>query len=282
MKVAVTYEDGNVFQHFGRTQSFKIYEVEDKQIVSSEVIGNDGAGHEALADVLRTRGIDVLICGGLGEGAKAALAAVGVEVISGAQGDADEAVRAYLNGTLESQGVNCDHHDHEENHGCGEDCGSDCGSDCGGCPNHMPAIEGPNVGKLCKVHYKGTFNDGAQFDSSYDRGEPLEFICGVGQMIHGFDKAVAVMAVGDTVNVHLMPAEAYGEYNPDLLITAEISKMRGSEKLNVGDQVALRNPRGQRFPVTVTEKTDTTITFDANHEMAGKELNFQIELVSAE
>ena len=71
-------------------------------------------------------------------------------------------------------------------------------------------ITGPNVGKTCRTHYRGTFNDGTQFDSSYDRGEPLEFICGAGQMIKGFDAAVADMEVGEIKEVHLMPEEAYG------------------------------------------------------------------------
>ena len=81
---------------------------------------------------------------------------------------------------------------------------------CGGCGGHKSDITGPNVGKTCRTHYKGTFNDGTQFDSSYDRGEPLEFICGAGQMIKGFDAAVANMEVGEIKEVHLMPEEAYG------------------------------------------------------------------------
>ena len=89
MKIAVTYENGNVFQHFGRTESFKVYEVEDNKIVSGKVIGNDGLGHEALAGLLADKAIDVLICGGLGQGAQNALAAAGVEVVAGASGDAD-------------------------------------------------------------------------------------------------------------------------------------------------------------------------------------------------
>ena len=72
------------------------------------------------------------------------------------------------------------------------------------------AITGRNVGKTCRTHYKGTFNDGTQFDSSYDRGEPLEFVCGAGQMIQGFDAAVADMEVGEVKEIHLMPEEAYG------------------------------------------------------------------------
>ena len=111
------------------------------------------------------------------------------------------------------------------------------------------------------------------------RGEPLEFVCGAGQMIHGYDKAVATMEVGQTINIHLMPEEAYGMPDPRAIFTLEIAQLPGSEDLEVGAHAYLTNQYGQPFPVTVTEKTETNITFDANHEMAGKELNFQIELV---
>lgn len=278
MKVAVTYDNGEIFQHFGRTEEFKVYEVEDGKVILSEVIGSDGAGHEALAGVLSGQNIDVLICGGMGSGAQMALAEAGIEVISGASGSADDAVNAYLAGELESSGVNCNHHDNEEGHSCGGGCGT-CG---GGCGAHEPTIEGKNVGKKVKAHYQGTFNDGSQFDSSYDRGEPLEFVCGAGMMIKGFDKAVANMEVGDIVNVHLMPEEAYGESDPQAIIKVEISEMPGSEELSVGNRVYLTNMFGQQFPVTVIEKTEEFITFDANHEMAGKELNFKIELLAVE
>ena len=143
----------------------------------------------------------------------------------------------------------------------------------------MSEITGRNVGKTCRTHYKGTFNDGTQFDSSYDRGEPLEFICGAGQMIKGFDAAVANMEVGQVVDVHLMPEEAYGMPNPDAIFTLEIEQLPGAEDLTVGQQVYLSNQYGQPFPVKVNAKDEKTITFDANHEMAGKELNFRIELV---
>ena len=140
-------------------------------------------------------------------------------------------------------------------------------------------MEGKNVGKTCRTHYKGTFNDGTQFDSSYDRGEPLEFVCGAGMMIAGFDKAVANMEVGEIVDIHLEPSEAYGEADPEAIFTVELSQMPGADELSEGEQVFLQNAYGQPFMVKVVEKTDTTITFDANHEMAGKELNFKIELV---
>lgn len=287
MKIAVTYDQGNVFQHFGKTEFFKVYDVENGQVVSSEVISSNGTGHGALAGLLAGQAVDVLICGGIGGGAQAALAQAGVELCAGAQGNTDEVVEAYLKGELVSTGANCDHHhegghscgSHEDGHSCGghEDghsCGG-CGSACGG----RPALTGPNVGKTCRTHYKGTFNDGTQFDSSYDRGEPLEFVCGAGQMIRGFDAAVATMEVGQVVEVHLMPEEAYGMPDPNAIFTVEIAQLPGSENLEAGQQVYLTNQYGQPFPVKVTAKDATTITFDANHEMAGKELNFTIELV---
>ena len=279
MKIAVTYDNGNVFQHFGKTENFKVYEVEDNKVVSSEVIGSNGTGHGALAGLLAEQGIDVLICGGIGGGAQTALAEAGIQLCSGAQGNTDEVVEAYLKGELESAGTTCDHH-HEEGHSCGNhEEGESCGSSCGGCGSHKPAFSGPNVGKTCRTHYKGTFNDGTQFDSSYDRGEPLEFTCGAGMMIQGFDKAVATMNVGDVIDVHLMPEEAYGEADPRAFITLPISELPGAEELKVDDKVYLQNMYGQPFPARVAALTDTEITFDANHEMAGKELNFRIELV---
>ena len=295
MKIAVTYDNGEIFQHFGKTENFKVYEVEDNKVVSSEVIGSNGTGHGALAGLLAEQGVNVLICGGIGGGAQTALTEAGIEMVAGAQGNTDDVVEAYLKGELVSTGANCDHHHHEEGHSC---CGQheetateeasaeeehSCGGHCSGCSGcggaHVPDFEGPNVGKTCRTHYRGTFDDGTQFDSSYDRGEPLEFVCGAGQMIHGYDKAVATMEVGQTINIHLMPEEAYGMPDPRAIFTLEIAQLPGSEDLEVGAHAYLTNQYGQPFPVTVTEKTETNITFDANHEMAGKELNFQIELV---
>ena len=297
MKIAVTYDNGNIFQHFGRTEQFKVYEVEDNKIVSSEVVGSDGIGHGALAGLLAGHDIKVLICGGLGGGAMNALMNAGIEVCAGASGSADEAVEAYLKGELVNTGANCDHHHHGEDHECcgghdhGEDhecCGGhdhheggeDHGCCCGGGPRYT--MEGRNVGKNVRVHYKGTFDDGTQFDSSYDRGEPLAFVCGTGMMIRGFDKAVAEMEVGQVVDIHLMPEEAYGEADPEAIVTIGIEQLPGSENLSVGDRVMLRSINGQPFPVTVTAKDDTHITLDANHEMAGKELNFRIELLEVQ
>lgn len=284
MKIAVTYDNGNIFQHFGRTEFFKVYEIEDNKVISSDVIGSNGIGHGALAGLLSDQSVNVLICGGIGGGAQAALAEAGVELCAGAEGDADQAVEAYLKGELISTGANCDHHHHEDGHSCGDhedghSCGGGCGESCGGGCGSQLTLTGRNVGKTCRTHYRGTFNDGTQFDSSYDRGEPLEFVCGAGQMIRGFDAAVADMEVGQIVDVHLMPEEAYGMPDPNAIFTIEIAQLPGSEELEAGQQVYLTNQYGQPFPVKVTAKDEKTITFDANHEMAGKELNFRIELV---
>ena len=299
MKIAVTYEQGQVFQHFGHTEQFKLYEVEDGKVISSALMDSNGSGHGALAALLADSAVDVLICGGIGGGAQAALAERGIELCAGASGDADEAVAAYLRGELINTGANCDHHEHHgeghscgdhgcgghEDHGCGGHEEGGCGEHeeggcggCGGC-HGAPAFEGRNVGKRVRTHYRGTFNDGAQFDSSYDRGEPLEFICGAGMMIPGFDRAVADMEPGETKQIHLLPEEAYGEADPRLIFPFEIAQLPGAETLSVGDQVYLQSPEGQAFPVKVVVKTDSVITLDANHEMAGKELNFTIELV---
>lgn len=136
-----------------------------------------------------------------------------------------------------------------------------------------------NVNKTCRVHYTGTFNDGTKFDSSYDRGQPLEFVCGAGMMIKGFDDAVQDMEVGQIVDVHLMPEEAYGMPDPQKIFTVSLEQLPGAEDLEAGQQVYLSNAMGQPFPVKVVNRDEKTITFDANHEMAGKELNFKIELV---
>jgi FKBP-type peptidyl-prolyl cis-trans isomerase 2 len=274
MRIAVTYENGQVFQHFGHTEEFKIYEIEDGKVISTEIIGSNGSGHSALAALLDERKIDVLICGGIGGGAQAALAERGIELCAGADGNADQAVEAYLRGELVNTGANCNHHGEGHSchdHGCGEhDCGN---GDC-----HAEQ-KGKNIGKTCRTHYRGTFNDGTQFDSSYDRGEPLEFVCGAGMMIKGFDAAVADMDVGQVVDIHLTPAEAYGEVDPAAIFTVETARLPGAEELTVGQRVYLQDQYGRPIPVAVAAKDEKTITFDANHEMAGKELNFRIELV---
>lgn len=124
MKIAVTYENGQIFQHFGHTEQMKIYTVENDEIVSSEVVSTNGSGHGALAGFLLAHGVEVLICGGIGGGAQMALADADIKLYGGCSGDADRAVRNYLDKTLMyNPNVKCDHHDHEHGHGCGHDCG---------------------------------------------------------------------------------------------------------------------------------------------------------------
>ena len=124
MRIAVTYDNGEVFQHFGRTERFKVYDVEDGKVLSSEVVGTNGSGHGALAGVLNTLHVDTLICGGIGGGAQTALAQAGIRLYGGVSGSADEAVNALLAGALDfNPDVRCDHHDHEhggEPHACGD------------------------------------------------------------------------------------------------------------------------------------------------------------------
>jgi len=139
-----------------------------------------------------------------------------------------------------------------------------------------------NEGKKVKVHYVGTLDDGTKFDSSRDRGEPLAFTCMAGQMIAGFDAAVRDMEVGSTVTIRLEPEDAYGPRRMDLVQTMPLAQLPGAEKLAVGQRVMLGTPTGQPLQATVTDKTDTAITFDMNHEMAGKALTFEIELLEAE
>ena len=139
-----------------------------------------------------------------------------------------------------------------------------------------------NDGKQVKVHYVGTLDDGTKFDSSRDRGEPLAFTCMAGQMIKGFDAAVREMEVGQVVNVRLEPAEAYGERDERLVQSVPVTQMPGAEDLSAGDRVMLSGPGGRPFPATVAAVENGTITFDMNHEMAGKALNFEIELLEVE
>ena len=126
MEIAVTYENGQVFQHFGHTEQFKVYEVADGKVVSSAVLPTNGSGHGALAGFLRERGVDTLICGGIGGGARTALAEAGITLYPGASGEADAQVAALLAGSLSyDPDTVCAHH---EGHGEGHDCGShSCG-----------------------------------------------------------------------------------------------------------------------------------------------------------
>ncbi len=122
MRIAVTYGNGEIFQHFGHTEQFKVYDVEDGKIVSSEIVSTNGNGHGALAGVLAALHVNVLICGGIGGGAQMALRAEGIQLFGGVSGDADKAVEEYVAGKLAyNPDVKCNHHDHDhgENHVCG-------------------------------------------------------------------------------------------------------------------------------------------------------------------
>ncbi len=129
MRIAVTYENGNIFQHFGHTQQFKVYDVQDGKILSSEVVDTNGSGHGALAGVLTALNADVLICGGIGGGAQMALAAAGIQLFGGVSGNADAAVEALVAGNLSyNPNVKCSHHG-DHHHGEGHTCGDHgCGS----------------------------------------------------------------------------------------------------------------------------------------------------------
>ena len=128
MRIAVTYEQETVGQHFGRTEQFKIYDVEDGTVKTSQIIDTNGTGHGALAGFLRAAEVETLICGGIGMGAKNAMAEVGIQLLPGVSGNADQVVSDFLAGKLDYDPyTECHHHDHE--HGEGHDCHhGDCGS----------------------------------------------------------------------------------------------------------------------------------------------------------
>lgn len=124
MKIAVTYNNGDIFQHFGHCESFKIYDIENNEIKDTEVLDSDGSGHSALADLLNNHKVDVLICGGIGGCAVAALSEYGIELYAGQQGSADDAISKYLAGELEQVSeANCSHHHEHGSHSGGHSCG---------------------------------------------------------------------------------------------------------------------------------------------------------------
>ena len=136
-----------------------------------------------------------------------------------------------------------------------------------------------NEGKKVRVHYVGTFDDGEKFDSSRDRGEPLAFTCMAGQMIPGFDAAVRDMEVGQTVNVHIPAADAYGERDDSRVAKIERAMLPGIETVPIGAYIRLQTVDGTPMPCRVVELDDVHVTLDMNHEMAGKALNFTIEML---
>lgn len=127
MKIAVTFENGQVFQHFGHTERFKVYQVENGQITLTAVVNTNGSGHGALADILKKIHVDILICGGVGGGARRALEEAGIQLYGGVTGDADQAVNAFLAGNLHyDPQAKCDHHGEHHDGECGEhSCGGE-------------------------------------------------------------------------------------------------------------------------------------------------------------
>ncbi|MBN2162078.1 MAG: peptidylprolyl isomerase [Pontiellaceae bacterium] len=134
-------------------------------------------------------------------------------------------------------------------------------------------------GQKVKIHYTGTLDDGTQFDSSVGR-DPLEFEMGAGMVIPGFEKGVADMEVGGKKNIHIPAEEAYGERREELIMQFERSQLPDDLDPQVGMGLHMQGPQGQPIPVTVTEVGDESITIDANHQLAGMNLNFELELVA--
>jgi FKBP-type peptidyl-prolyl cis-trans isomerase 2 len=134
-------------------------------------------------------------------------------------------------------------------------------------------------GQKVRAHYRGTLDDGTVFDSSYDRNEPIEFVVGVGQMIPGFDAAVLEMEVGEQKTVHIPAAQAYGERRDEAVQTVPVAYIPHAENLPVGEHIYLPLEGGQMARCKVLKVENGQATFDLNHELAGQDLTFEIELV---
>ncbi|MEI6891655.1 MAG: peptidylprolyl isomerase [Pontiella sp.] len=134
-------------------------------------------------------------------------------------------------------------------------------------------------GQQVKIHYTGTLEDGKQFDSSAGR-DPLEFEMGAGMVIPGFEKGVADMAVGEKKNIYIPVAEAYGEVREELLMAFERAQLPDDLEPEIGMMLQMQGPQGQPMPVTITAVDDEKVTLDANHQLAGQNLNFELELIS--
>jgi peptidylprolyl isomerase len=132
-------------------------------------------------------------------------------------------------------------------------------------------------GDTIKVHYKGTLNDGTLFDSSEGR-EPLEFEVGSGMVIKGFDDGVMGMKIGDKKTINIPAAEAYGESSPEMIFDFERAEIPAEIPLEVGGTLNMHNGQ-QTVPVIILEVTDSSVKLDANHPLAGQDLNFDLELV---
>jgi len=135
-------------------------------------------------------------------------------------------------------------------------------------------------GNTVSVHYRGTFDDGTQFDSSYDRGEPITFTVGSGQMISGFDSSIPGMSVGETKNITVSPENAYGPRVDEAVQTVPLTAFQEGSEFVPGATIQGTGPTGQPFMAKIESCDDTNVVLDFNHPMAGKSLNFEIELVN--
>lgn len=134
------------------------------------------------------------------------------------------------------------------------------------------------TGDTVKVHYTGKLEDGTVFDSSANR-EPLEFSVGSGGIIPGFESAVMGMSPGESKTANIPPDQAYGSHNPERVVVVERQQIPADIPLEVGQQLQIGQPNGQAIPVLVTDVSDSKVTLDANHPLAGENLIFDIELV---
>ncbi len=139
-------------------------------------------------------------------------------------------------------------------------------------------MKSANVGSTVKVHYTGKLDDGNVFDSSRER-EPIEFTIGQGQLISGFENAVVGMAAGDTKTIKISSNEAYGTHRDELVINIDRARLPQNIDPKEGLCLNLRNPDGGTLEVTITSVDETSVTLDANHPLAGKDLTFEIELM---
>jgi len=134
-------------------------------------------------------------------------------------------------------------------------------------------------GDTIKVHYTGTLNDGSEFDSSYKRNEPIEFQAGTGQMIKGFDNAVIDMTIGDKKSISVMASEAYGDQNPEAIMSVPKTNFPPEFEFVVGEMVQGKTETGQPLQAIVLEVEEEEVVLDFNHPLAGQDLNFDIELM---
>ncbi|PMB01015.1 peptidylprolyl isomerase [Fischerella thermalis CCMEE 5268] len=134
------------------------------------------------------------------------------------------------------------------------------------------------LGDTVKVHYTGKLDDGTVFDTSVER-EPLQFSIGEGLVIPGFEQAVVGMTPGESKRTNIPADEAYGPYRPELVMVVDKERIPTDVSVEVGQMLQISQSNGQAIPVVVTEVSDSQITLDANHPLAGQELIFDIQLI---